>query len=530
MPRKGQQKVRTGCLTCKQVKFTFPTQLWDRWLIPHLPFECRTRKIKCDEVHPACLKCRSTGRKCDGYEAPPPGSYSWEELLLWSRPVPRNVSGANLVDLRGLTFFNRVVASGLSGPLKSSFWTHEVPRAAYSEPAVRYAVLAISSLYQHFGDQRQLCMAKTSPSEDAICHYNSAIKYLTTPGIVSLDTVLLVCILFVCTEFLCDNAQAAITHVSHGLSLVDSSKSSSDIASVLRHLAIFPHFFSHGVPNVPLPDYPDSLAVDGAFKTLSHAQECLDSLACHTVRLVRMVDHHRLGIGPELQSRESGALKQKKLEEDLEIWRAAFYKLRRNLRSRTEHELCLLLLEMRWLVARIWASTCLSSDEMIYDAYLASFSRIVELGLQAKVQMSFSGTAPGAFSFAMGFSPLLHFVVLKCRYLVLRLTAQTLMRALSCSRESLWDFATMSAIGTRIIEKEHGIPVLSEEIVALQSSQDEQHVLPKDEQRVRDSALEADTEVWTDGQGTEMCRRKIRFLVKPGRGRVKAVYDWVTIR
>lgn len=444
--------------------------------------------------------------------------------------MPRSVSGAKIVDLRGLTFFNRVIASELSGPLKSSFWTHEVPQAASSEPAVRHAVLAISSLYQNFDDQRQLRMAKPSASDDAIRHYNSAIKHLTAPNVVSLDIVLLVCILFVCTEFLSGNAQAAITHVSHGLSLVDFSKSSSVIVSVLRHLAIFPHFFSHGVPNVPLPDYPYWLAFDGTFQTLSHAQECLDSLSCHTVRLVRMVEHHRLGIGPELQSLESSILKQKQLEEDLETWRAAFYKLRRNLRSRTEHELCLLLLEMRWLVASIWASTCLSSDEVMYDAYHASFNRIVELAFQAKVQMTSSGTTRGTFSFAMGFSPLLHFVVLKCRYLALRITAQTLMKALSRSRESLWDCATMSAIGTRIIEKEQGIPVLSEEIEELQSSQDDQHALPEDGQRVRDSSLEADTEVWIDDQGTERWRRKIRFLVKPGSGPVQAVYDWVTIK
>ncbi|KAH8652131.1 hypothetical protein BX600DRAFT_501477 [Xylariales sp. PMI_506] len=43
MARKGNLKVRTGCLTCK------------------------IRKVKCDETKPACSRCTSTGRKCDGY-------------------------------------------------------------------------------------------------------------------------------------------------------------------------------------------------------------------------------------------------------------------------------------------------------------------------------------------------------------------------------------------------------------------------------------------------------------------------------
>ncbi|KEF53083.1 uncharacterized protein A1O9_10991 [Exophiala aquamarina CBS 119918] len=504
MPRKGQQKVRTGCRTCK------------------------IRKIKCDEFHPACLKCRSTGRNCDGYEVPPPGSYSWEELLLRSKPVPQSVSSASFANLRGLTFFSRIVAPELNGPLNSSFWTQDVPQAAYSEPAVGHAVLAISSLYESFVVQRSSCTIESTLSNDAIRHYNSAIKCLTTPGPVSIDTVLLTCILFVCAEFLCGNAQAAITHVTHGFSLIDTSVTDSDVLSMLRHLAIFPHFFSHDIPNIPLPYYGDWPKIDGALKSLSYAQESLDSLSCHIVRLVRMADRHRLGMGPELQSFECAMLKQKALEQDLENWRSAFNTLRRNLRPRSKHELCLLLLEMRWLVARIWTSTCISPDEMIFDDHRESFYRIVELASQAKTQRNLAGSARGKFSFTMGFSPLLHFVVLKCRYLKLRLTALTLMWDLSCSRESLWDYATMYAIGTRIIEKEHGIPVLSpEKITEVRGCLSDQQALPRDWQRVRDSALEPDTKLFTDDHGTKIWRTKIRFLVKPGSGPVQAIYDWV---
>lgn len=473
------------------------------------------------------MKCKSTGRKCDGYEAVPLGTYSWEELIQRSKPVPLGVPSADLVHLHGLMFFNRIVAPELNGPLKSSFWTHQVPQAAHNELAVRHAALAIGSLYQNFGNKQPL-WPKPSRNIRAINHYNLAIKYLTKPG-TSLDTVLIVCILFVCTEFLCGDAQAAITHVFHGLSLVDPSQSSSDTVSILRHLAIFPHFFSQGVPNMPIPDYPGWLIVDGAFKTLYHAEECLDSLACHTVRLMRMVEYHRLGIGPRLQSLESATLEQRRLEDDLEAWQAAFSELRRNLKTRAQHELCLLLLEMRWFVARIWASTCLSSDELIYDEFLASFVRIVELASQAKVQTSISGTVRGTFSFGMGFSPLLHFVVLKCRDLELRLTARSLMMTLSWSRESLWNCAEMYAIGTRIIEREHGV-ILSGDLSESEILQHDQRILPNVSQRILDSTLEAETQLCTDDHGAEICRRKIRFLVKSEVGLVQPVYDWVTIR
>ncbi|KAK3385315.1 hypothetical protein B0H63DRAFT_181546 [Podospora didyma] len=43
MVRPRRSKVKTGCQTCK------------------------TRKVKCDEGRPACVRCVSTGRACDGY-------------------------------------------------------------------------------------------------------------------------------------------------------------------------------------------------------------------------------------------------------------------------------------------------------------------------------------------------------------------------------------------------------------------------------------------------------------------------------
>ena len=39
----GASKVKTGCTTCK------------------------IRRVKCDEARPNCVRCTSTGRRCDGY-------------------------------------------------------------------------------------------------------------------------------------------------------------------------------------------------------------------------------------------------------------------------------------------------------------------------------------------------------------------------------------------------------------------------------------------------------------------------------
>ncbi|KID99250.1 C6 zinc finger domain protein, partial [Metarhizium majus ARSEF 297] len=152
MARKGVPKVRTGCLTCKK------------------------RKVKCDETRPACNRCTSTGRTCDGYMPPPPGCMSWDRLL--SAPVPASPSPcpeADDLELRGLAFYQQIVAPALCGPLDSSFWTKLVAQMVHAEPATRHAVLAISWLYENFGDGAEETWTpergRTRADDFAIQHY-----------------------------------------------------------------------------------------------------------------------------------------------------------------------------------------------------------------------------------------------------------------------------------------------------------------------------------------------------------------------
>src|SRR5271156_3905141 len=96
--RARKPKVRTGCVTCK------------------------IRRIKCDEVKPACLRCTSSGRKCDGYATP----RSWifevkrpspdhQELL---RPLSTAYGAAS--EERALSFFRENTSPVLSGVTSES--------------------------------------------------------------------------------------------------------------------------------------------------------------------------------------------------------------------------------------------------------------------------------------------------------------------------------------------------------------------------------------------------------------------------
>lgn len=112
MIKQGKIRVRTGCGTCKSVPASFPSARY-----PELT-GYRIRKVKCDETKPSCLRCTSTGRKCDGY-AP--------ALQASALQLYRPGSSASAHDLRGLEgralqFFREVVGPVLSGHADTYFW------------------------------------------------------------------------------------------------------------------------------------------------------------------------------------------------------------------------------------------------------------------------------------------------------------------------------------------------------------------------------------------------------------------------
>src|SRR6266849_4477675 len=104
--RKGGQRGKTGCPTCRQVSFLTPCV---RGELCSEANKCpRARHVKCDERRPSCLNCTSTGRKCDGYECARAPSHqealSSVELarLCTSKTSPWNDSQVALAPTLGL--------------------------------------------------------------------------------------------------------------------------------------------------------------------------------------------------------------------------------------------------------------------------------------------------------------------------------------------------------------------------------------------------------------------------------------------
>ncbi|KAI0894539.1 hypothetical protein F4806DRAFT_471683 [Annulohypoxylon nitens] len=491
MARKGSSKVRTGCLTCK------------------------VRKIKCDEAKPHCQRCVSTGRKCDGYATPPSSS-----ALSWHRPRQLFPMVDDASERRALQFFCQAAGPSLSGPMDPYFWTHLVIQFSTFEPAVRHSVVAISSLYEQIHSKPN-SIRLLADNRLALCHYNSAIRELK-----SMDNeplVLLVCILFVCIEFLLGNREPAIEHCKHGVVILEKIEASYPwtkkyLAPIFRRLSLFPFFFA-----VDQSSFPKILGLNDqlpeSFDSLEQAQFYIDGITTRTVSLVRRGDRYRLedrrhtSVLPELLE------EQEKIKVLLDQWHPRFLDLKNNspeASSWSNETICNILL--RYDISTIWVNTVFEFEETTYDRYVDTFRLMVSRSAEVHSSKTPRSGTPGyqRFTFEMGFTPLLYYVVLKCRCLPTRLQALSLMEKLSATRECLWEVAVMRAVGRRVMEIEHDFLFDENDEPSTPRYPD----FPPDEARVRDTTTSPVPTIQVDALGREVGGRMTGFFRRKHDGSV----------
>jgi hypothetical protein len=158
------------------------------------------RRIKCDEGRPACVRCTSAHRVCDGYNDTqlPRSSPS---TIISVIAGPSSDIHASTQSHRSFSFFVQRTSPQLAGFFGSDFWERLVLQTAYHEPAVRHAVVAVGSLHEMF--EHQIVMTDANKAF-ALKEYSLAIKDLLNPvsanGERRIDVCLITCILFICFE------------------------------------------------------------------------------------------------------------------------------------------------------------------------------------------------------------------------------------------------------------------------------------------------------------------------------------------
>ncbi|OKL59035.1 hypothetical protein UA08_05592 [Talaromyces atroroseus] len=135
---------------------------------------CRSRRVKCDEVHPICGNCVRYGVECF-YDRFKPGYQYRHNTSSSSSPTPSNVatsrSPRHLLELQLMSQFITKTVDSLptsTQPELAKVWREDAPRLAMKHPALLDTIFALASLH----------LTLTQPSSncsDAHCQYMDSV-------------------------------------------------------------------------------------------------------------------------------------------------------------------------------------------------------------------------------------------------------------------------------------------------------------------------------------------------------------------
>lgn len=419
--------------------------------------------MKCDEAKPSCLRCQSARKQCGGYEHFASGE---QKSLAWYRP--QQLASRDQREGRAFQFFAVNVGPVLSGVRHTDFWTHLVMQFGHFSPAIRHAVLSISSLYEDFQyGRRPSSQLPSSPF--AIKHYAASISHIRTAQDENLT--LLACVLYLCIEYLLGDIDAAIQHCRHGITILNSGNCSiwvlQHIMPIFRRISSLP-FFSE-VPCINIATKAEvCVANDNNSAPFVSVAEAEDNLEWIEVQARHLRPFHNYLPPFEKEAMRASCIS---LLKEWEIRAASLESSQTSLPTQS-------LISLRRFMAmkevlRIRMFCFVEGLETKFDNHLDSFQTIVRLaedavGLRAKFSPS-SAPQP-AFTFEEGFLPPLMFVANKCRDFATRLKALKLMSTIPAPKEGPIDVGTLYRAAQRAIEIEHDV-----------SLDDSRHWVPKSE-------------------------------------------------
>ncbi|KAG4427536.1 hypothetical protein IFR05_016979 [Cadophora sp. M221] len=207
---------------------------------------CRIRRIKCDEDKPSCRRCSSTGRHCDGYEAPAPVCdpsqvFTQEKMPQFNNTAlsliytPTTASNLTTDEASGFAFFRARTVFEIQGVFRSSLWERLVLQISHQESAILHAAIAVGIVHRDQSDtqaarQNAFYHGLDKRQSAGLRQYVKAIEFLRTRidavheagDEKANDVALMCCLLFVCLELLWGKQMSALNHLGTGLKILTS--------------------------------------------------------------------------------------------------------------------------------------------------------------------------------------------------------------------------------------------------------------------------------------------------------------------
>lgn len=442
---------------------------------------CKSRHVRCDQTLPICTPCQKSSRQCEyttsssSTSSPTPSTSTTPLKTILYQPTQLILHPHHTQEeLRALSFFRAKVAVNLSGLFASTFWTNDILQVAQQEDSVRHAVVALASLFEgmfcnypdkHEEEQRNRLEAfAVRQHRKAISHLNYTVQKGSRNGEVDVEeeVVLTTCAPFICFEMFRGNYDAALRHMCNGVYVLfncvakpaSSARLSNQLERLFGRLMLQVILFIDAKPPewkfVQLCFKLAPPAIPPVFADVEEARDCLD--ACMgalyhgmLASLFQGLGDGDLDIGPMSQQRE----------DPLDAWSSSFQTFlaeKKESFSAREKKIALLL-EIQHLTASILAAAGPSSQEIVFDSFEESFSRIVTLTSPLLLTNTPKDAGPSFPDFETGILPHLYFVASRCRHPVLRREALCLLRK-GPRQEGIWHRDMLAGIAERIMDVE----------------------------------------------------------------------------
>ncbi|KAJ5161464.1 hypothetical protein N7492_006856 [Penicillium capsulatum] len=465
---KGRKKVKTGCRTCK------------------------IRRVKCDESRPACRRCVSTGRTCDGYGiwggggTPFGQPQSNRALSTYCTPIP--VGSLTREEQGYFEWFMEKTTKKFAGLFPSDFWETLVFQASAQEPAQR--IDSTNAMIHGQFPPPMALMRKSSPCSS----YNKAIQYLRASTDVnnrnSLRVALITCLVFTTLEYLRGQYQIGSAHLRYGIQLLANLSAPkrqsimspnllspaedfahSALIDSYSRLSIQSAMFGH-VPSrmCVMTRDPQTHALPYFFPRLLDARQTMDDLLN---RIHCLKQHYFDGRASrtEKDTQEMRATRAKILE-DLSLWRKAYNASMARIEedSNRRDKFGFLLLRTYHEMANIMALVSLApSDEMAYDSFTPNFLLIMggfyeiwkflsNVNLpNTDMPQNFRGQVCNGHGFTLesGYILPIYYTALKCRIPRIRRQAIRILRN-APHREGVWNGPLLADVLEEVLNLEEG--------------------------------------------------------------------------
>ncbi|KAJ5395545.1 Protein of unknown function DUF3468 [Penicillium crustosum] len=400
--RLGGTKSKTGCDTCK------------------------IRRVKCGEEKPHCLRCTSTGRRCEYNSIGPRKTIGRPQLELTTFACQRSR------ERRAFEYYFHKAGPSLSGVLDQAFWRGSVLQICRAEPLVWDAIISLSALYE------RPPIHETSPwlllndpaavrhqhHREALVWYSRSLSLLQkriSQGTADLVVALISCILFIAIELLQGSRKGAQVLYKKGAQLIfgASSTATSAIAAlepIFRRLGTWV-FITNGLSE---ETWGLHLAVpDERFTSTEEARNVLCSIVAEMKALdIDTKAYIRRPADGQLHEISELLARQQHLKTRLIQWYRLFTYLKSIHGSNVDGATALLL--MTYTSVFIEAEAMLDFDQGVYDAYESEFAQIIDLAPTAVAWTRSSEGKQPPFMFEMGVFLPLFITGLKCPFPELR--------------------------------------------------------------------------------------------------------------